>query len=417
MNHVKNACLSLLLILCLCGCETPVCLQTAEPSVAAQPEGTKPAAQASQDPVSISSTLLVAGDAMCHMPQTYDALACGDGKTYDYTACMQYVKPWIESADFSVCNLETVFRKDKACSGFPNFNTPSSFGAALKDAGFDMVTTANNHCMDQGYTGLCDTLDSLDEMGLLHIGTYRTQEEFDAHMGTVMANVGGISVAFLDYTYGTNAIPVSTGRSFSVNLFNTDYLTTLSEPDYDKLIRELEYAKSLKPDLIAVMIHWGTEYKTKENSYQDKLSDFLIAHGADLVLGGHSHVPQPMEYRRVTLEDGTAKTGFVCFSLGNFVSAQNWDCADITALLQLTLTKDCTSGKASLTKVSYVPCLVINRENDKSPRFLILDAYRAMEEYKEGKNEYLTAGIYERLLEAVKSCSQIFGETFDCKLQ
>jgi poly-gamma-glutamate synthesis protein (capsule biosynthesis protein) len=85
--------------------------------------------------------------------------------------------------------------------------------------------------MDQGFTGLCDTLDALDEIGLAHVGTYRTQEEFDENMGVTVADVGGITVAFLDYTYGTNGIPVSDERTFSVNLFNTDYLTDLSKPD------------------------------------------------------------------------------------------------------------------------------------------------------------------------------------------
>ncbi len=353
---------------------------------------------------------------MSHMPQVYDALGCGNGETYDYTYCMQYVKPWIEAADFSVCNLETVFRQDRECSGFPHFNTPGSFGSALKDAGFDMVTTANNHCMDQGYTGLCDTLDLLDDIGLQHVGTYRTQEEFEENRGVVVADIGGISVAFLNYTYGTNGIPVGSDRTFSVNLFNLDYLTDLSTPDTEKLAGEMEYAKSLETDLIAVLVHWGTEYRLEENSYQDSLADFLIANGADIVVGGHPHVPQPMGYRTVALEDGTTRTGFVCFSLGNYVSAQYWEYTDTTALLQLTLTKDCVTGTTVLNNISYVPCLVITREKGAVPRFLILDAYRAITEYEQGSNEYLTDDIYKRLLKAVDDCRLIFGGDFDFRL-
>lgn len=412
LKRIPSFGITLLLLFTLCGCQTQAERETPLPA-----DVTATVQPAAEEPASVTSTLLVAGDAMSHMPQTYDALSCGNGEAYDYTPCLQYVKPWIQSADYSVCNLETVFRSGKGYSGFPCFNSPGSFAYALKDAGFDLVTTANNHCMDQGYAGLCDTLDTLDELGLAHIGTYRTKAEFDAHRGVAVANVGGITVAFLDYTYGTNGIPVSSQVPSSVNVFHTDYLTTLSSPDTGKLIGDLEYAGSLEPDLIAVLIHWGVEYQTKENSEQEQLADLLIANGADLVLGGHPHVPQPMGYREVTLEDGSTRKGFVCYSLGNLVSSQDWRYADTTALLRLTLTKDLNTGDTVLEKVSYIPCLVVKRDSSETPRFLILDAYRAMVEYEQGTNEYLTSGIYTRLQSAVADCALIFGAQFDCTCQ
>ena len=126
-----------------------------------------------------------------------------------------------------------------------------------------------------------------------------------------MADVGGISVAFLGYTYGTNGIPVAADKDFSLNRFNVDYTGDCATLDQEKLSSELAYAESLNTDLIAVMIHWGIEYQTTQNAYQEQVADFLISHGADVILGSHSHVPQPMGTRTVTLDDGSTRTGFV----------------------------------------------------------------------------------------------------------
>ena len=142
-------------------------------------------------------------------------------------------------------------------SGYPQFCAPDALAYDLKTVGFDLVTTANNHSMDKGFTGLSRTLDVLDTAGLQHVGTYRTQEELDAENGVVLADVGGISVAFLGYTYGTNGIPIQDANAFCLNRFNTDYMTDCKTLDTEKLTRELEYAKGKNPDLIAVMISLG----------------------------------------------------------------------------------------------------------------------------------------------------------------
>lgn len=353
---------------------------------------------------------------MSHMPQVTDALQCGGGVTYDYSACFQYVRPWIDKADYAVCNLETVFRQDRDYSGFPAFNSPGPYAAALKDAGFDLVTTANNHCMDQGYIGLCDTLDLLDTLGLGHIGTCRTQAEYDANLGVVIDDIGGVRIAFLDYTYGTNGIPVGSEHPYAVNLFNKDYLTTLNTPDTEKMLRELAYAETLKPDITIVLIHWGVEYQNEANAYQEEIADFLIAGGADLIVGGHPHVLQPAERREMLLKDGTARSGIVCYSLGNLVSNQKSPYTDVTALLQVTVTKEADNA-AEITGLSYVPCMVLVRDPGVTPRFLILDALRAVEEYEQGSSGVVTPAVYQRLLDAVGHCDDILGGEYDAQLQ
>ena len=225
----------------------------------------------------ITATLAVCGDIMSHLPQTNDAYDAATD-TYSYLPCFQYAKAWTESADYTVGNLETTLN-GPPYSGYPQFCAPDALAYNLKSIGFDLVTTANNHCMDKGYNGLSRTLDVLDQAELKHVGTYRTQAEFDENHGVVVADVGGISVAFLGYTYGTNGIPVAADKDFSLNRFNVDYTGDCATLDQEKLSSELAYAESLNTDLIAVMIHWGIEYQTTQNAYQEQVADFLISPG------------------------------------------------------------------------------------------------------------------------------------------
>lgn len=353
---------------------------------------------------------------MSHTPQTNDAYDAATD-SYSYLPCFQYVRPWIESADYAVANFETTLN-GPPYSGYPQFCAPDALAYGVQAIGFDLVTTANNHCMDKGYNGLVRTLDTLDAAGLKHVGTYRTQEEFDANKGVVVADVGGISVAFLGYTYGTNGIPVAQDKDFSLNRFNTDYQAECVTLDQEKLKNELAYAESLNADLIAVMIHWGIEYQTTQNDYQNQVADFLISNGADLILGSHSHVPQPMGTRTVTLDDGTTRSGFVCYSLGNFVSNQspatvNVNYTDTTAVLNLELTKNFETNETTVSNVSYVPLLVLNRGSGVQDQYLILDVNAAMAEYQAGNKALVTDAVYSKLEYALKGCHTILGEEYD----
>ncbi|MCI9214056.1 MAG: CapA family protein [Oscillospiraceae bacterium] len=351
-----------------------------------------------EPPAPTTATLAVCGDAMSHMPVTNDAW---DGEKYDYVRVMSGAKSRVEAADYAVVNLETTFAGGPKYSGYPAFNSPDGMAQGLKDLGFDLCLTANNHSLDKGWSGLSRTLDVLDETGLAHVGTSRSQEERDANL--VVADVGGISVAFLGYTYGTNGIPVPKDHPYCINVFNTDYLSGLRELDRDRLAADLEQAKAANADLIAVMIHWGVEYQTKQNAYQEEVADFLFANGADIILGGHSHVPQPMELR--ALEDG--RQGFVCYSLGNFISSQNDEYTDTTAVLTLELTRDNETGEAQVTGYSYAPMYMLDREAGAKPRFQLLDVYEALASGEAGES------LTRRLEKAVADCHKIFGAAGD----
>ena len=153
-----------------------------------------------------------------------------------------------------------------------------------------------------------ELIDVLDENGISHMGTYASEEDSKE---ILVKDVNGIKIAMLAYTYGTNGIPIPSGKDFCVNLI-----------DKAKIKADLDKAKELDVDLISVNMHWGAEYRLKPTTEQQQLADFLFENGVDLILGSHPHVLQSMEKREVTMPDGSTKQGFVIYSLGNFVSGQ-----------------------------------------------------------------------------------------------
>lgn len=402
---MKKRLLALALLLLLTGCGSAPSTQA---DASEPPEASEPVVQPN-----IVSTLAVCGDAMSHMPQTRDAYDSQAG-AYDYKPMIRFAKPWIEQADYAVVNLETTFAGGSDYSGFPAFNTPDALGDALKDAGFDLVSTANNHCLDRGYDGMVRTLDVLDNLGLAHVGTYRSAEERAAQNGVHVADVGGIKVAFLSYTYGTNGIPLSKSHPDTVNILHTDYMSEAQVLDTARIADDLAAAEALSPDLIAVIVHWGVEYQTTQNEHQEEIADFLFDHGADVILGSHPHVLQPMETRTLTDRDGTTHTGFVCWSLGNFISSQNDEYTDTTVVLNLELTKNPNTGATDVTKVGYVPLYILDREQEvDGERFTLLDAHRGIEEYASGDSSYISASTEKKLQKCVSDCHKILGAEYD----
>lgn len=244
--------------------------------------------------------LLFAGDAMQHQAQI-DAARCGDG-SYDYTDCFKAVEPMIKSADYAIVNLETPIGSTNF-TGYPCFNAPASYAHALRDAGFNLFLTANNHTLDRRDRGLHATIDSLDAAGVDHVGTYHNIVARNSILPLVK-KISGIKVGFLNYTYGTNGISV-TGEAV------VDYI------DRKQMKNDIARLRNAGAEIITVAVHWGDEYHLIHNSSQSSLADFLVGEGVDLIIGGHPHVIQPMEVRR---NEALGKDVLVVYSLGNFIS-------------------------------------------------------------------------------------------------
>lgn len=416
MRRVAALLLCLIIITGLAACGEPAGSGLPEPVAPSQTAlpAPEPTPEPTPEPEPSVVRLTLAGDLVMHTPLNSEVMQA-DG-SYDYTLLFEDVEHYIADADYSLCCLEASMTGKPPWTGYPMFTVPDDLAYSLRDVGFDLVNMASNHSMDGWKVGIDRTLDVLDEAGLDHVGTYRTQAERDENNGILVREINGISIAFLNFTYGTNGIPLD-GFEYAVNVYNHDYMTTLVDVNYDMLDADMAAARALGTDIIAVSVHWGAEYLTAANSYQRELADYFFEQGADLVIGGHPHVPEPIEIREIDNGDGTTRTGFLCYCLGNLLSCQTRQYTDLSAMVQLELTKDPYTGETEITSCRYVPMIMINLPNygisssaaGWSRR--LWDIRAAMADYENGdtRGGIITPYMYSRLQQALSDCERIFG--------
>ena len=243
------------------------------------------------------------GDVMQHEPQISGAWNA-ETADYDYLPCFQYITPYWQKADYVIANLETTL-SDRGYSGYPQFCAPWQLARDLKACGVDILTTNNNHSCDKGHRGIAKTIYYLDSLQFPHTGTFTDTTAWITR-SPLYIRQGKFKIALISYTYGTNGIPVT--HSQVVSMIDTFHMA-----------RQIEKALlDTVTNIIAVM-HWGEEYFTAPNATQKKLSSWLHERGADIVIGSHPHVIQPISY--IQHEQDTL--GVTVFSLGNFVSNQS----------------------------------------------------------------------------------------------
>ena len=297
--------------------------------------------------------LMFVGDAMQHAPQI-TAAQQADG-TYDYSPCFQYVADDVTWADLAVVNLECPLG-GKPYTGYPCFSAPDSYARQLRDVGFDLFLTANNHGLDRRDRGLVRTCQMLDSLGIPHIGTYRNQQERDKAIPYIV-NVKGMRIAFLDYTYGTNGIPIQ-----------GDVIVDLI--DQQRIADDIALARQRGADAICVNMHWGIEYQLKPVAAQRNLADFLVEQGVDLIIGGHPHVVEPMEVRH---SEQWNKDVLLVYSLGNFISNQSdIDCRG-GALVKVTLRKE--NGHAVIESPRY-KLFFVQKPQSKGENYVLIPQSR-----------------------------------------
>lgn len=281
------------------------------------------------------ATLLFAGDAMQHQAQLDQAQLEGGGKVYDYSECFRWIAPTVTEADYAVVNLEVPLGGGPRYSGYPCFSAPDSYAQALADAGFDMMLTANNHCLDSGMKAARRTIWALDSLGIDHIGTYHDAED-RLRKVPFIKDINGIKFGFLNYTYGTNGIPAKDGMEVSLI-------------DRDRMAKEIRLTRDAGAEIVVVTMHWGIEYVLRENAIQRDLAKFLIDNDADMVIGSHPHVIQPMKMVR---DEKRGKTVPVVYSLGNFISNMKTGDTRGGAYMRVRVERD-ADGKARVKWADY----------------------------------------------------------------
>jgi poly-gamma-glutamate capsule biosynthesis protein CapA/YwtB (metallophosphatase superfamily) len=276
---------------------------------------------------------------MGHSTQIKAALL-PDG-TYDYHHCFKYVAPILKQADLAIGNLEFTLPGKPPYSGYPQFRSPDAVAVALKDAGFDMLVTANNHSNDAGRTGVENTIRTVRNLGFHQTGTFLDSMDRSLNYPLLIQH-GNFNLAFLNYTYGTNGIP-------------TKPPVIVNELDEKQMAADMEKARAANPDAIIVMVHWGNEYQLVETSYQRQLAKKLFLWGAKIVIGSHPHVVQSIELTTQTDSIRKGELTVAAYSLGNFISGQIKTYTDIGAMVEVELEKELPFGSTCITRTQYIP--------------------------------------------------------------
>lgn len=308
-------------------------------------------------------SLAAVGDIMFHDDQLDSAHI--DENTHDFSRMFEDVKPLLSDYDVTLANFETTMAGDSLpFTGYPVFNTPDEAADAIKEAGVDILTTANNHSLDTKDSGLKRTVDVLQEKGFKTVGTYSEKPE----SRVLVHEVNDIQFAILSYTESTNGL----GDQYPADELNS-MINLMTKENIERDVKE---AKELGVDFIITFMHWGEEYMTEPNETQIDYANFMAEQGVDLILGSHPHVIQPTD--TITSQD---QETFVVYSMGNFVSNQRVETlgeefarTEDGVIVQFNIEKDHQSNETTIKDVEFIPTWVykiINPDTNK-PEYRIL---------------------------------------------
>ncbi|WP_054870941.1 CapA family protein [Caloranaerobacter sp. TR13] len=323
----------------------------------------------------VQATIVATGDIMFHTPQIKSALDVKSGE-YNFDDMFKSVKKYIKGADLAIGNFETVTAgPEHGYRGYPTFNTPKSAIRTLKDIGFDILSTANNHSLDEGKEGLIETIENIQQFGLKNVGTYKEPVK-----GVLIEDVKGIKVAFMSYTYGCNGL--------ESRLTEEELKYMINFIDEDKIKEDIRFARE-QADIVVIIIHWGNEYQRKPSEFQLSLAQKMFDWGADIILGSHPHVIQKAELKTI---NGRVK--YVIYSMGNFISNQRYETiknryTEDGVIVKIHLEKDLVHNNSKIKNVEYIPTWVNRYISNGKYKYEILPTTDYLNEEVEGISENL----------------------------
>ncbi len=345
-----------------------------------------------------SATVINTGDIMVHSTQL-DGAKTANG--YDFSAFFKNIKPYVSKADLAVANLEVTFGGEESGSykGYPAFNTPDCLADVIKDAGFDLMLTTNNHAYDTGLFGLKRTVDVLKEKGLLYVGTRKSASE----KNYTVQKVNGIKLGMTAFSY-ENKCDTAGRKSLNGNIIAVEANDLINTFDYDSINdfyslaeKTIENMKKDGAEAIIFYMHWGEEYQLKENVWQDTIAQELCNRGVDVIVGSHPHVIEPIAL--LHSENGEHKT--VCiYSMGNAISNQRQEImhpecttghTEDGMLFYYTFDKY-SDGSVTLSSVDIVPTWVDKYKGGSGYLYSIVPLSTA----DEGSNYGLSANSLQR---------------------
>lgn len=332
----------------------------------------------------------VLGDVMFHEEQLKIAKQ-SDG-TYDFDSQFKYIAKSIGAADYTIANLETTVGKykDTSYSGYPQFNTPESVLETLKDAGIDFFTMANNHMLDRWFDGMVQDVDLVEKYGFDHVGAYRTQAERDA---PVIYEINGIKFGFVAYTHATNTM-----ENYSDKAAKEYGVPYLYKSDIKNDIQKL---RSAGAEVVIALPHWGEENTHIPDDTQKSYAKKLAKAGADIIIGSHSHMVQPMQVISGTDANGNQKEVFLIYSMGNFISSMTMQRTDNGIILDFTV-REQADGSFKVEDIGYVPVYVWKQNK----QLYALPIPNYVDNRPEGMND----AQYNRMLESYRELVDVLGK-------
>ena len=319
-------------------------------------------------------SILFMGDVMQHRQQLHSALIPGTDSTlsssYDYSSYFAHVQHFIDEADFTVANMEFCLG-GPPYTGYPSFSAPEALAEEAAEAGIDLFLCANNHICDKGRRGLVSSLEKYGKIGVPVTGVYRDSLDEQKH-NPYIAELGGVRVAFINFTYGTNGIRVP--EPFIVNMM-----------DKEKVREAFVMAREKEADIIIALPHWGQEYTTVPDRRQREWAEFLLECGADAVIGSHPHVVQPVEFP-------------VAYSMGNFISNMSLRNTELGLMIILKIAVT-SYGDSYVAGLEAVP-VWCSRPGGYGDGYTVLPVREFLdrkEEFRSGYNYTKMKDTYNRL--------------------
>lgn len=350
------------------------------------------------------ATLRFAGDVVPDMEILRTAYNSKTEK-YDFSSYFDLIRDQLSNADFTSLNVDGSMggaQHDKygRYTGYPQFNTPPSMLYALQGAGVDMLSLANNHCLDGWFDGLLDTIKNCDYVGMLHVGAFTSQEDFDT---PEILDINGIKVGFLNYTQSLNSMD---SRGVDPNALVWGLRRT-RDADYEGDIKALRAAGA---EVVIVIMHWGDEYLFTPDQNQVSMASRIANAGADVIVGGHPHVFQAAGWKKATLADGTEHECLMVYSLGNFLSEHRNEKkarTDAGIIFEFTLQENPATGKIEVVEPAYLPIAVWRVGSEGAFDYRVVSVDAVLENRPGGMND----SAYARIQQISREMEEVYGKS------
>ena len=320
---------------------------------------------------------------------------------YDFAPCFFGASGLLADADLTVGDLECNF------AGSPYGSATSSAPTALADSlagmGFDLLQTAHCASIANGMAGLESTIEGIRAAGMQPVGTFVSSQAWRESSGMTMVEANGLKVAFIAFTKGLGNMSLPENSQKTVNLLYTDYDTNYSDLDTSGIVSAMAGVRKQDPDVIIVLVHWGSEYSREVSGSQKRLAKLLYENGANAIIGTHSHMVGPIEEQTVTLEDGTEKDVVTAYDLGDFYTDSTKPGTQTSAALRLTFTRNNWTGRVMLSECSYEPLFCADLGPSEPNRYQVLGIENAIALYEQDYVYRVGEETYEQLKEELEA--------------